>query len=102
MYNNTQSTVINNDHISEFFPLERGVRQGCPLSAYLFILALEMFANKIRADKNVKGIIINNIEVKISLLADDVTGILVDTNSLKKCIKHPQHCPPLFWSQNKY
>ncbi len=52
MYSNTQSVVINNDHISDFFPLERGVRQGCPLSAYLFILALKMLAKK-RADKRV-------------------------------------------------
>ncbi len=86
MYNNTQSAVINNSHISEFFPLERGVRQGCPLLAYLFILALEMLANKIRADKNVKGIIINNIEMKISLLSDDATCILEDTNSLKNLL----------------
>ncbi len=86
MYNNTQSAVINNGHISEFFPLERSVKQGCPLSAYLFILALEMLANKIRADKNVKGLIINNIEVKISMLADDATCILEDTNSLKNVL----------------
>ncbi len=78
-------------------PLERGVRQGCPLSAYLFILTLEMLANKIRADKNVKGIIINNIEVKISLLAD-----LRRYQFIQKCIKHPQHFSALFWSQNKY
>ncbi len=47
MYNNTQSAVINNGHISELFPLEKGVRQGCPLSTYLFIFTLEMFANKL-------------------------------------------------------
>ncbi len=33
MYTNKQPAVINNDHISEFFSLEKGVRQGCPLSA---------------------------------------------------------------------
>ncbi len=42
-----------------------------------------MLANKIRADKNVKGIIINYIEVKISMLA---TYILEDTNSLKNVL----------------
>ncbi len=86
MYNNTQSAVINNGHISDFFPMERGVRQGCPLSAYIFILTLEMLENKIRADTNVKGIIINNIDVKISLLADDVTCIFKNTNSLKNVL----------------
>ncbi len=45
-----------------------------------------MLANKIRADKNVEGIIINNIEVKISLFADDATCILEDPNSLKSVL----------------
>ncbi len=30
MYNNIESTVINNGNIGGYFKLERGVRQGCP------------------------------------------------------------------------
>ncbi len=52
-----------------FFNLERGVRQGCPLSAYLFILAIEILANKIRHEKDIKGIIIDKEEIKLSMLA---------------------------------
>ena len=36
-YNNVTSCVLNNGHASEFFPLERGVRQGYPLSGLLFV-----------------------------------------------------------------
>ena len=32
LYNNVSSCIVNNGFASEFFPLERGVRQGCPLS----------------------------------------------------------------------
>ncbi len=46
-----------------------------------------MLASKIRADKNVKGIKINNIEVKY-LLADDATCILEGTNSRKNVINN--------------
>ncbi len=38
MYNDIQSTVIINGNTGGYFKLERGVRQGCSLSAYLFIL----------------------------------------------------------------
>ena len=31
-YNNVTSCVLNNGHVSEFFALESGVRQGCPLT----------------------------------------------------------------------
>ncbi len=85
MYNNTPSALIKNGHISESFSLERRVRQGYHLATYLLILAFMMLVNKIRADKNVKGIIVNNI-VKISLLPDDATCILEDTNSLKNVL----------------
>ncbi len=76
IYNNIESTILCNDNTGIYFKLQRGIRQGCPLSAYLFITTLEILANKIRNDTNIKGIKINNKEIKISLLADDITLIL--------------------------
>ena len=55
-YSNIQSFVINNDYSTSFFELERGVRQGCPLSGVLFVIAVEILANSIRNDKLITGI----------------------------------------------
>ncbi len=60
MYNNIESTVINNGNTGGYFKLERGVRQGYPLSAYLFILTNKFLSNKIRYEKNIKGIKVDN------------------------------------------
>ena len=38
----TESCVMNSGHSTDYFPLKLGTRQGDPLSAYLFILALVM------------------------------------------------------------
>ncbi len=84
MYNNIESTILNNTGI--YFKLQRGVRQGCPLSAYLFITTLERLANKIWNDSNIKGIQIDNKEIKISLLADDITLILLNLDSVKNSL----------------
>ncbi len=82
MYTNTDPTVIKNGNTVKFFTLERGVRQGCPLSAYLFITAIEIFAIKICNGPSIKGINIGNTEIKISLLADDITSVNNVLNTL--------------------
>ena len=81
LYKNITSTVMNNGSSSGYFKLERGVRQGDPLSPYLFILAIELLAIKLRDDKGIIGIKIDRIEQKLSLYADDMTIVLSDIKS---------------------
>ena len=73
--------MINNGHASEFFNLQRGVRQGCPLSGILFVLCAEILAQAIRNNNNIKGIQIYNKEYKISPYADDTTAFVPDATS---------------------
>ena len=75
-YRNIESCVLNNGWASNYFTPERGVTQGCPLSPYIFILCAEVLANKIRANKDIKGITVCGNEIKISQYADDTTMIL--------------------------
>ncbi len=46
-------------------------------------MVIETLANKVRSDSTIKGIIIDNKEINISLLADDATCMLSDLLSLK-------------------
>ena len=72
----TESCVLNNGWSTNFFQTLRGVRQGCPLSPYLFILSAEVLAKAVRNNVNIKGISVDNNEIKISQYADDTTLIL--------------------------
>ncbi|KAL9967729.1 hypothetical protein ACROYT_G026019, partial [Oculina patagonica] len=49
-----------------------------PLSPYLFIIALEVLAIKIRNDENIKGFTCGQEKIKLSLFADDMTCFLKD------------------------
>ena len=62
--------------MSDCFKVERGVRQGYPLSPYLFVLSVEVLANAIRRYSSIKGISISQNEIKLSQYADDTTLIL--------------------------
>ena len=72
-YNNLSSCVINNGLFSKPFKLERGVRQGDPLSPYLFVVAIEILAISLRTNEHVEGIKIDNDEIQTLLYADDMT-----------------------------
>ena len=72
LYFESCSTVINNGHFAEFFHLQRGCRQGDPLSPYLFLLAVEPLSMALKLDKNVTGIKIGSKEYKLGQYADDL------------------------------
>ena len=82
-YSNIQSCVINNGYATSFFKLERGVRQGCPLSGVLFVIAVEMLANSIRNDKLITGINFKGREYKLSQYADDTSCWCATKSQLK-------------------
>ena len=82
LYCNISSCVLNNGFSSQLFDVRRGVRQGDPLSAYLFIIALEVLLVKIRSDDGIKGIVVDK-EIKLAAFADDLTTFLRDVNSLE-------------------
>ena len=83
IYNDVESAAINTGFLTNYFKVSRGVRQGCPLSPFLFILAVEILACKIRKDPGGQGVFLpNGQEVKLSQFADDTTLIARDAASL--------------------
>ena len=80
-YKNIQSCIINNGTISDFFTLERGVRQGDPLSPYFFVLTAEALTIAVRQNIAITGITIGKEETKLLQYADDMTATLSDINS---------------------
>ena len=76
-YKDANSAVTQCGFLSDFFKVERGCRQGDPLSCYIFILCAEILSVKIRQNKKIKGIQINETEYKLSQFADD-TSIILD------------------------
>ena len=79
-----------NGWLSESFNINRGIRQGCPLSALLFIIAVEMLSVNIKQNKEIKGIEIgneNDLEIKVVQLADDTTLLVKDETSVLKALE---------------
>ena len=80
---NQESSVINGGITTWYFSLQRGARQGDPISAYLFILVLEILFISIRSNENIEGIKIFDKSYKLTAYADDTTFFLQNKKSIE-------------------
>ena len=55
----------NNGWISKTCSMTRGIRQGCPISAVLYLFVAEILAIKIRTNDQIEGFKFNNIQKEI-------------------------------------
>ena len=67
IYDKLTANIIANGEKLKTFLLRSGTGQGCPLSALLFNIVLEVLATTIREEEETKGIQIGKEEVKLSL-----------------------------------
>ena len=75
-----------NGQFTEWFKIQLGVRQRDPISPYLFLICAEVLEFLIRSNNDIKGICIQDKEIKISQFADDTSLMSDEPEDL---FKHP-------------
>ena len=91
LYSNATSILNINGFFSERIPLKRGVRQGCPLSALLYVMVIEVFALQLRSNPNIVGFTIEGEKIVSTHYADDTTIIIRQNRCFKEVIKEIEH-----------
>ncbi|XP_062839247.1 vesicle transport protein GOT1B isoform X1 [Anolis carolinensis] len=81
IYTSQKAKILINDRETKDINIEKGTRQGCPLSPLIFILTLEILLNRIREEEELKGAKIQNYEYKIRAFADDIICVIEDPDT---------------------
>ena len=91
LYKNPNFCVKNNGWISSTCQMTRGIRQGCPVSALLFVLAAEILANSIRTNLKIEGFSFRDADkiqdIKISQYADDTCLLLTNKSGIEESLR---------------
>ena len=94
LYADPKIRVKNNGWLTEYISVTRSVKQGCPVSALLFIICIEMLSEQIKNDTKINGIklksLINtkrDIVLTTTQFADDIILTLENEESLARALK---------------
>lgn len=85
LYGNGNSSIKLKNGSSPRFEQKCGIRQGCPISPYLFLLCTQLLANHIK-NSGLKGMSVLDREIIISQLADDTTLFLNDATQVSAAL----------------
>ena len=82
LYSNPYCSIILNNFIGAPLKVERGIRQGCPLSPLLYSICAEGLASLVRNNRNLRGIVTPDGESSVRLIqyADD-TNLFISNKS---------------------
>ena len=70
-----KASIVQSGFLSEQISIQRGCRQGDPVAPYIFLLCAEILSLLVKQNTDIKGIVINKVEHKISQYADDTSFI---------------------------
>ena len=84
---NQESCIINGKITTKYFKLERGTGQGDPISAYLFILVLEVVFAVIKSNQNIDKLRIFEHDFLYISYADDTTFFVKNQTSVIEILK---------------
>ena len=76
------SKIQVNNQTTPAIPLKKGIRQGCPLSMLLFVLATDILCQKITSSDKLPGIKLAKSSINIQQYADDTTLFLSESDSI--------------------
>ena len=82
VYQNIETQVKVNGHLSQAFLVKRRLRQGCPLFMILYIIFAKIPLENVRQNNGIKGIVIGKKELKTSAFANDTTIYIGNNSSL--------------------
>ena len=83
LYWHQKAAIRVQNQLSPLIPIQRGVRQGCVLSPYLFNIYTEFI---FRESNELKGITIHGVNVNNLRYADDTALIADDKDNLQKIV----------------
>ena len=90
LYADPKMLIKNNGWLTEHISVTRSVKQGCPVSALLFIVAIKMLSIRLKQNNLIQGLKVrslldcdSNKEFKTLQYADDIMLLTKDEESLK-------------------
>lgn len=76
IYNSQNAKILVNGEPTNGIPIQKGTRQGCPLSPLLFIFTIESLAERIQKNEKIKGLKVKGETFKLQVFANDMIFIL--------------------------
>ena len=87
LYSNAYTRININGFLTQAVPLKCGVRQGCPLSALLYVMIIELLALQLRANPNIVGFTIQGEKIISTHYADDAVIKITQNRCFKEVYK---------------
>ena len=87
LYSNATTKVKLNGHLTSKIHLNRGVRQGCPLSSLLYVMVIEVLALQLRKNPNIVGFNVGGEKIVSLHYADDAIISIIQNKCFKEVIK---------------